>query len=91
MRQGSGDGPFDNDKTQLKVMSRGTEYTVEVKPGHASRSGFTTISKGVVTNDELLVERSLTLSSKELGTISASERQYILLNKMPHPSSWDSV
>lgn len=89
MRQGSGDGPFDNDKTQLKVMSKGNEYTVDAKPGHASWTGFTTISKGIITSDELLVERSLTLSSKELGTISASERQYILLNQMPHASSWD--
>jgi hypothetical protein len=91
MRQGGGDGPFDNDKAKLKVTSKGTDYTLDVTPGHASWSGFTTISKGVVTNDELLVERSLTLWCKELGTISASERQYILLNKMPFPSSWDPV
>jgi hypothetical protein len=76
MRQGGGDGPSDNDKTKLKVTGKGTAYTVDVSPGHASWSGLTTISKGVVTNDERLVERSLTISSKELRTISASERQY---------------
>jgi hypothetical protein len=89
LRQGSGDGAFDHDAAQLKVTSKGAEYTVDVKPGHASWSGYTIFSKGIVVSDELLVERTLTLSSKELGNIAASQRQYILLNKMPQASSWN--
>jgi len=89
LRQGSGDGAFDHDAAQLKVTSKGAEYTVDVKPGHASWSGYTIFSKGIVISDELLVERALTLSSKELGSIAASQRQYILLNKMPQASSWN--
>jgi hypothetical protein len=89
LRQGSGDGPFDHDASQIKITSKGTEYSVDVKPGHASWSGYTIFSKGLVVSDELLVERSLTLSSKELGNIDAFQRQYILLNKMPQPSSWN--
>src|SRR5271167_740339 len=46
----------------------------------AKWSGYTTFRGGVILSDVLLVERPVTTTSKELGSSSGIERQYILLN-----------
>lgn len=85
-REGKGEGFFADEKKQIPVTKDGKTYTVDVVPGSAHWNGYTTFREGVVISDELLVERSVTLSSTELGRIPAVERQYILLNAMPQES-----
>jgi hypothetical protein len=89
MRDGRGEGPFDGDPAQLKLSADGKEASLDMKSGKAHWSGFTTFEKGVVVSDELLVERSLSLTSAQAGARDGMQRQYILLNKMPQ-SSWES-
>jgi hypothetical protein len=54
-----------------------------VVPGASRWIGYTTFREGVVISDELIVERPLTLTAEGLGSVAASEREYILLNAMP--------
>lgn len=84
-RDGEGSGAFLGDKPDTVLVRDGRRYPVTVQPGLAHWYGYTTFHAGVVSSDELMVERSVTLVSGELGRVSASERQYILLNAMPTP------
>ncbi|MGZ7072625.1 MAG: hypothetical protein ACXVKL_09310, partial [Candidatus Angelobacter sp.] len=70
---------------QIHITKAGKSYLVDVAPGKAHWIGYTTFREGVVISDELLVDRSVTLSSKELASITTSQREYILLNAMPPP------
>ena len=83
-REGQGDGYFDNDIKKLRVTKAGKTYSVDVAPGHAHWTGYTRFREGVVMSDELLVERTVTLKSAELGEIPAHQREYILLNASPN-------
>jgi hypothetical protein len=82
-REGSGEGFFDNDAKQVHLTKDGKSYIADVSPGRSRWKGYTTFREGIVMSDELLVERPVTLSSKELGSLAGTERQYILLNAMP--------
>jgi hypothetical protein len=82
-REGSGDGWYDSDSKQLKVKKDGKEYTVDVSPGTSHWLGYTTFHQGIVKNDELLVERDVTLSAADFPKLTGKERQYILLNAAP--------
>jgi hypothetical protein len=90
LRRGSGEGFFDNDSPKFKLTRAGKEYVLEAKPGIAHWSGYTTFARGVVINDELLVERSLLLFSTELGNRKAMQRQYVILSQSPQPS-WEGA
>jgi hypothetical protein len=82
-REGSGDGVFANDQKQIKVKKDGKEYTVDVTPGLAHWVGYTIFQNGITVSDELVVTRSLKISSKEFGSADISERQFTLLNLAP--------
>lgn len=82
-REGNGEGFFADEAKQIQIKKDGKVYLVDVVPGKAHWVGSTTFRQGIVINDELLTERQLTLNSKELGSIPASQREYILLNAMP--------
>ena len=82
-REGTGNGFFDNDARQLHLTRNGNTYIADVFPGASHWIGYATFREGLVISDELLVERPVILSSKELGTVKGTERQYILLNAMP--------
>lgn len=88
MREGRGEGPFDGDPPQLKLSADGKATSFDLKSGKAHWSGFTTFEKGVVVSDELLVERSMSLTSSAAGSRQGLQRQYILLNEMPQ-GSWE--
>ncbi len=87
MREGHGDGAYARDRLQTKINRGGKSYDVAIEPGRSYWYGYTTFQHGVVSSDELMVERPVTLVSHELGRIAAAERQYILLNAMPTPDS----
>jgi hypothetical protein len=86
LREGSGEGAHLNDKLQITLTHGGQSWPVSVEPGRSHWYGYTTFQGGVVVSDELMVERPVTLVSAKLGRISASEREYILLNAMPVPA-----
>lgn len=79
-RTGEGEGESVNEIKQLHLVKDRQTYEVEVSAGKAKWDGLTTFRRGVILSDELLVERPVTVSSKELGQSSGMERQYILLN-----------
>jgi hypothetical protein len=85
-REGRGEGFFANQAKQVHLTKEGKTYTADLIPGQSHWTGYTTFREGVVISDELLVERPVTFASKDLGSISGSERQYILLNAMPSES-----
>lgn len=82
-REGSGEGFFDGDKKQMKVKKDGKEFTVDVMPGTTHWVGYSVFREGLTVSDELLETRSLTISSKDFGTSTISERQFTLLNQAP--------
>lgn len=82
-RDGTGEGFFADEKKQVSVIRDGKTYTADIVPGRSHWVGYTTFREGVVISDELLTVRSVTLTSKELGSVAALEREYILLNQMP--------
>jgi hypothetical protein len=79
-RAGEGEGDAVNEIKKLSLVKDKKTYTVDVSPGRAKWSGYTTFRRGVILSDVLLVERAVTVTSKELGQSSGTERQYILLN-----------
>ncbi|MFC5436033.1 hypothetical protein ACFPME_05650 [Rhodanobacter umsongensis] len=86
LRDGSGAGAYLGDKLETTLTRGGQSWPVTVEPGRSHWYGYTTFRAGVVVSDELMVERPVTLVSDKLGRISASEREYILLNAMPPAS-----
>lgn len=79
-RTGEGEGEAVNEIKKLQLVKDKKTYAVEVSAGKAKWDGTTTFRRGVILSDELLVERPVTVTSKELGKSSGMERQYILLN-----------
>jgi hypothetical protein len=69
--------------TACKAVSATTAGRKATAWYHSHWYGCTTLRRGIVTSDELMVERPVLLVSKELGCIPGDERQHILLNAMP--------
>ena len=83
-REGNSEGFFDQDKKQIEIPTKDEKkLKMDVTPGTAHWIGYTTFKNGVILSDELLVSRSVTLSNDSLHFI-AKQREYILLNAMPH-------
>ena len=82
-RQGEGEGEALNEIKKLSLVKDKKTYAVDVIPGKSRWSGYTTFQRGVVISDVLMVEKPVTVSSKELGQSNGTERQYILLNQAP--------
>lgn len=82
-RTGEAEGDAENEIKKVPLVKDKKAYVVDVVPGKASWSGYTTFRRGVIVSDELLVQRPIKVSSKEIGEVSGVERQYILLNEAP--------
>ncbi len=82
-RQGEGQGEALNEIRKLTLAKGKQSYTVDVVPGASKWSGYTTFQHGVVISDVLIVEKPVTVTSKEMGESKGVERQYILLNQAP--------
>jgi hypothetical protein len=82
-REGSGEGFFGGDLKEIPVTREGKTYKAAVAPGRSHWIGQTVFHRGIVLSDELMVERPVTLSAGDFGEISATERQFILLNAAP--------
>ena len=82
-REGDSEGFFDSDQKKIPITTKdGKKVIMDVTPGTAHWTGYTTFRNGVVQSDELLVTRTVTLSGEGLE-FKAKEREYILLNSMP--------
>jgi hypothetical protein len=82
-RTGAGDGDTANEIKKLPLVKDKNTYTVDVSMGAAKWRGRTTFRNGIIVSDVLLVERAVTVNSKEFGQSTGTERQYILLNESP--------
>jgi hypothetical protein len=82
-REGGGEGDSVDDFKTISLVKDGKTYPVEVSAGKAKWSGYTTFRRGVILSDVLLVERPVSVTSKDLGQSTGTERQYILLNAAP--------
>lgn len=79
-RTGEGEGDSASEIKKLHLVKDKKTYEVEISAGKAKWDGTTTFRRGIILSDELLVERPITVTSKELGQSTGIERQYILLN-----------
>ena len=79
-RSGEGEGDAANEIKKITLIKDKKTYVVEVSAGKAKWSGYTTFRRGVILSDVLLMERPVTVMSKEFGQSSGTEREYILLN-----------
>jgi hypothetical protein len=84
-REGEGVGPFEGGQDSATIKKDGKPYKVAVKYGKAHWEGQAVFQHGVVVSDELLCLTPVELSSVEVGTIQALERQYMSLLEHPAP------
>jgi hypothetical protein len=84
-REGHGVGSYEGKHDAALVKKNGKQYHVAVKYGSAHWVGQAVFKRGVVVSDELLCNTNVELSSPELGTIQAQERQYMSL--LQHPGT----
>ena len=85
-REGTASGFFADEPTQVTLVKNGEKIQMDVTPGQAHWTGYTTFRHGIVISDELLVTRADKLTSKETGSIDAARRRYMLLNAAPYPT-----
>ncbi|HEY1774489.1 MAG TPA: hypothetical protein VGH91_15000 [Gammaproteobacteria bacterium] len=81
-REGSGSGKSEDDERKLPIVVKGVKQEATVVAGSATWSGLTTIQRGMILNDEILIRRSVTVQTGA-GTFSGEETVYTLLNLMP--------
>ena len=81
-REGSGAGPSQDDERKLPITVQGKKLPATVTAGPSTWSGLTTIQRGIILNDEILIRRSVTLQT-DAGTFKGEETEYTLLNLMP--------
>ncbi|MBO9730712.1 MAG: hypothetical protein J7623_18870 [Chitinophaga sp.] len=83
-REDTSEGFFDHDVQQLPITTKeAKKLKATVTPGTAHWTGYTSFKNGVVISDELLVIRPVTLEA-EGQRFSGKQREYMLLNAMPH-------
>lgn len=83
-REGTSEGFFDHDVQQLPITTKDAKkLKATITPGTAHWMGYTIFKNGVVISDELLVTRPVTLEA-EGQQFKGTQREYMLLNAMPH-------
>jgi hypothetical protein len=88
MREGRSTGAFGEGEPQQRQLTRnGQTETLDITPGTAHWKGYTTIVRGVIFSDELLVTRDATLKARDGHTVTATERWIMLLNSAPFPTN----
>jgi hypothetical protein len=85
-RDGSGNGSSSDDEARKKagkpvtITKDGKVIEVSVVPGATHWSGYTTIRKGVMVGDVIMVERHVTLVAKTGEKFEGEQRSYTLLD-----------
>jgi hypothetical protein len=85
MREGSSEGFFAGEPTQVNMTRDGQTIALDLLPGVSNWRGYATFSNGVVISDELVVTRMDTLRSKDGQEVTGIERRIMLLNASPPP------
>jgi hypothetical protein len=87
VRHGSGTGPSSDElrwmraSTPIEITTTdGNRVAVALLPGNSTWSGRTTIRRGVVASDEILVTQQVEFVAKDGKTWNAELRAYTLLN-----------
>jgi hypothetical protein len=86
-REGTSEGLAADEAAQVTLIRQGQPITLDVVPGKSQWTGYTTFQHGIIISDELLVVRADVLQSKEIGSVNATRRRYILLNAAPYPTN----
>lgn len=81
-REGSGSGPSQDDARKLSIVVKGDKQEATLTAGPSTWSGFTTIQRGLILSDEILIRRDVTLQTTA-ATFQGVETEYTLLNLMP--------
>lgn len=87
VRHGSGEGPS-SDELRLQKPGKPIELTarngnkleVSLVPGKATWDGYTTVRKGVIVGDEIVVTQQVKLLAKDGRTFAGELRSYTLLD-----------
>ena len=85
-REGSGSGVSSDDTAREKngkpvtITKDGKDMEVSVIPGVTRWSGYTTIRRGVIVGDVIMVERHVTLTTKTGERFEGEQRSYTLLD-----------
>jgi len=85
-REGTASGAIADESGTITLVRNGKQIKLDIIPGKAHWTGYTTFRHGIVINDELLVTRAEVLVSKETGKVNATMRRYMLLNAAPYPT-----
>lgn len=83
VRTGSGSGKSLDDrrvKTISIVTSDGKTFRMSVIPGESRWRGYTTICRGLIIGDEIMLQRDVTLRAVSGLTLHGEERAYTLLD-----------
>jgi hypothetical protein len=83
VREGTGTGNSSDDlrKPEIAITTNnGRTLKVKVIPGGSRWSGYTTIRRGVIVGDEILVQRHVTLVAPDGETFEGEQRAYTLEN-----------
>jgi hypothetical protein len=84
LREGSSQGLFgEGESAQRQLTRAGKEETVTLSAGAAHWKGYTTVIKGVIFSDELLVTREGSVRDAAGVTTPVHERWIMLLNAAP--------
>ena len=90
-REGEGDGRLPEDPTQMHITKDGKTFLVNFVPGHSHWLGQTTFKSGIIVSDEIMVYRTVSLSSAELGNVSGIFHEYTLQSLSPQPSDGSNI
>ncbi len=85
-REGSGEGHTSYDqysKNQITVTKDGKKYLLDMVPGTTHWVGYTVFRRGLTVSDELIMTRTLLVSSKDFGDATLQQRQYTIFNQCP--------
>lgn len=69
----------------MLIKKDSKQYRMAAKDGTAHWVGQAVFQRGVVVSDELLCNKPVELSSPDIGTIEAQERQYMPVLQHPGP------
>lgn len=85
-REGGGTGPSSDDEAlkasgkSVTITRSGKEIAVSVIPGETQWTGYTTVCRGVIVSDVIIVHRHVTMVSKTGETFQGEQRSYTLFN-----------
>jgi hypothetical protein len=85
-REGTSQGFFADEPTQLKMIRSGQTVVLNLVPGETHWRGYATFTRGVVISDELVATREDVLRSEDGKEVKATERRIMILNAAPWPT-----